>query len=172
MGQTWYWFFFATRLSSKLPKYVSWKPDPGSVSIDAFSISWNNYYSYCFPPFSLIWKVINKIRRECQLELLITPLWPAQSYFPAILRQAIGTPQVFSSRYLQLPGTTKMHPLAPKLQLVAFLLLNNTYKIRSYHKQQKTYSSPPGAIQQKIDILQHNENGSNFVFQGISIHFN
>ena len=31
---------FATRLNSKLPKYVSWKPDPGSVSIDDFSISW------------------------------------------------------------------------------------------------------------------------------------
>ena len=30
---------FVTRLNSKLPKYVSWKPDPGFVSIDAFSIS-------------------------------------------------------------------------------------------------------------------------------------
>ena len=30
---------FAKRLNSKLPKYVSWKPDSGFVSIDAFSIS-------------------------------------------------------------------------------------------------------------------------------------
>ena len=117
---------FATRLNSKLPKYVSRKPNPRSASIDAFSISQNNCYSYCFPPFSLIQKVINKIRRECQLALLITPLWPTQSWFPAILRQAIATPQVFSSRYLQSPGTTKMHPLAQKLRLVAFLLSNNT----------------------------------------------
>ena len=163
---------FATRLNSKLPKYVSWKPDPGSVSIDDFSISWNYCYSYCFPPSSLIWKVINKIRRGCQLALPITPLRPIQNWFPAILRQAIATPQVFSSRYLQLSGTTKMHPLVTKLQLVAFLLSNNTYKIKSYHKQQKTYSSPPGVIQQKIGMLKNTKNWSNFVFQGISIHFN
>ena len=81
------------------------------------------------------------------------PLRPTQNWFPAILRQAIATPQVFSSKYLQLPGTTKMHPLVTKLQLVAFLLSNNTYKIKSYHKQQKTCSSPPGVIQQKIDML-------------------
>ena len=117
---------FATRLKSKLPKYVSWKPDPGSVLLDAFSISWNYCYSYCFPPFSLIWKVMDKIRRECQFALLITSLWPTQSWLPGIPRQAIATPQLFSRRYLQIPGTSKMHPLAPKPQLVAFLLSNNT----------------------------------------------
>ena len=162
----------ATRLNSKLQKHVSWKPDPGSLSIDAFSISWNYCYSYCFPPFGWIWKVINKIRRKCRLALLITPLLPTQGWFPAILRQAIATPQEFSSMYPQLRGTTKMHPLAPKLQLVALLLLNNTCKIKSYHKRQKTYSSPPDAIHQNIVMLQHTENGSNFVFQGILFHFN
>lgn len=40
--------------------------------------------------------------------------------------------------------------LAPKLQLVAFPLSNNAYKIKDYHKQQKTFSSPPEAIQQKM----------------------
>ena len=35
---------FTTRPSSKLSKYVSRKPDPGSVSIDSFSISWR----YCY----------------------------------------------------------------------------------------------------------------------------
>ena len=34
---------------------------------------------------------------------------------------------LFSNRYLQLPGTTKMHPLAPKLQLVVFLFSDSTY---------------------------------------------
>ena len=30
---------FAIRLTSEPTKYVSWKPDPGSVSIDAFYTS-------------------------------------------------------------------------------------------------------------------------------------
>ena len=91
---------FTKRLSSNLTKYVSWKPDPGIFSIDAFSISWNYCYSYCFLPFRLIWKVINKIRRECQLALLITLLLPIQSCLPKILRQAITTTQVSNSRHL------------------------------------------------------------------------
>ena len=37
---------FATRTNHKLPEYVSWKPDPGSVAIDAFSITWNKFI-YC-----------------------------------------------------------------------------------------------------------------------------
>ena len=163
--------FFTKRLSSNLTKYVSWKPDPGTVSIDAVSVSCNYCYSYCFLPFRLIWKVINKIGRECQLALPIIPLLPTQSWLSKILRQAIATTQVFNSRHLQLP-TTKMHLLTPKLQLVAFILRNNTYKTKDYHKRQKTYSSPSGAIPQKVDLLQHTENESMFVFQGISIHFN
>ena len=30
---------FAIKLTSKLTKYMSWKPDPGSISTDAFYIS-------------------------------------------------------------------------------------------------------------------------------------
>ena len=42
---------FATRLNHKLPMYVSWKPDPYSVSINAFSVSWSQSYMYCCFPF-------------------------------------------------------------------------------------------------------------------------
>ena len=31
---------FASRLSHKLPKYVSWKPDPKSFAVNAFSLFW------------------------------------------------------------------------------------------------------------------------------------
>ena len=68
-------------------------------------------YSCCFTPLGLIWEVLNKIKRECQLALLITPLWPTQNWLPAILRQATGTPQIFSTKHLQLPRTAKKHPL-------------------------------------------------------------
>ena len=55
---------FATRLNHKLPIYVSWNPDPYSVSINAFSVSWSQSYMYCFPPFSVIWKVQKKDQRQ------------------------------------------------------------------------------------------------------------
>ena len=46
---------FASRINYRVPIYVSWKPDPGSIAIDAFSLSWNKYnLYYCFPTVSLI----------------------------------------------------------------------------------------------------------------------
>ena len=30
---------FVSRLNHKLPKYVSWKPDPKSIAVNAFSLS-------------------------------------------------------------------------------------------------------------------------------------
>ena len=40
---------FASRLNHKLKSYVSWKPDPGSIACNAFSIDWDGIYGYCFP---------------------------------------------------------------------------------------------------------------------------
>lgn len=41
---------FASRLTAKLPHYVSWKYDPFSSHVDAFSIEWsNNIYIFSLP---------------------------------------------------------------------------------------------------------------------------
>jgi len=45
---------FASRTNSQLYRYVSWKPDPYALYIDAFTGIWNNEYFFAFPPFSLI----------------------------------------------------------------------------------------------------------------------
>jgi ribonuclease HI len=43
---------FASRTNKQLDKYVSWKPDPYALYVDAFTMCWTNYYSYLFPPFN------------------------------------------------------------------------------------------------------------------------
>ena len=45
---------FASRLNTQLEKYVSWKPDPGALFVDAFARPWNSFFIYAFPPFSLL----------------------------------------------------------------------------------------------------------------------
>jgi len=53
---------FASRLNAKLPCYAAWKPDPSAYSIDAFTLDWSVYkLVYCFPPFTVIGKVLQKI---------------------------------------------------------------------------------------------------------------
>ena len=64
---------FATRLSAKCKLYVSVKPDPNAFAVDAFTQNWNDIKGYAFPPFSLIGRILAKIKRE---EALITVIVP------------------------------------------------------------------------------------------------
>ena len=38
----------ASRANKKLPKYMFWKPDPGSVATDAFSVALNPHLTTAF----------------------------------------------------------------------------------------------------------------------------
>ena len=71
---------FASRLNHQTPDYVSWLPDPGSKYIDAMLIEWEGFI-YLFPPFSMIWAVVCKMRHDEKIEkaVLVVPNWPTQS---------------------------------------------------------------------------------------------
>ena len=55
---------FASRINHQLSNYISWRPDLGAKAVNAFSIKWSPTYSYCFPPFSIILKVLQKVQQE------------------------------------------------------------------------------------------------------------
>ena len=115
---------FASRLNHQLPTYVSWQPDPDSSFIDAFQMSWKGKFIYAFPPFSMIWPVLSKIRRDqVHTALIVTPEWPTQSWYTALKKmriQGFSVSRISSSR-LSLPGTSNKHPMGKKLKLQAVL---------------------------------------------------
>ena len=41
---------FASRLTNQLADYISWRPDPGAIHTDAFTINWAPLRGYAFPP--------------------------------------------------------------------------------------------------------------------------
>ena len=55
---------FASRVNKQLKKFVSWKNDPDAEAIDAFSMTWTDLYFYAFHPFSLIPRLLFKLREE------------------------------------------------------------------------------------------------------------
>lgn len=55
---------FASRINHKCDKFVSWKCDPEAFAVDAFTLSWKNFFFYAFPPFSLILKCIQKKKKK------------------------------------------------------------------------------------------------------------
>ena len=54
-------FFFASLINNKCDNYVSWLPNPGSVTVDAFTLSWRGLNFYAFLPFILLPRVLRKI---------------------------------------------------------------------------------------------------------------
>ncbi|XP_067204258.1 uncharacterized protein [Linepithema humile] len=52
---------FASLINNKCDSYVSWFPDPGSIAVDAFTLSWRDFSFYAFPPFILLPRVLRKI---------------------------------------------------------------------------------------------------------------
>ena len=144
---------FASRLTKQIPIYASWLPDLESSFIDAFTMNWNNIFIYVSPPFSIIWRMLQKIQEECKKAIVIAPLWTTQSWFTRIMELAISPPIIIPNRYLKLPGT-QFH-----LQ----------HQCRQMHKQLYQHH---GETLPKQNTTIHSKDGQTFVVKGVSIHCN
>ena len=76
---------FASRLNAKVEKYVSWGPDPNAWKVDAFSLKWTNAFFYVFPPFSLVGRVLRKMKADRTEGVLIAPDWPSQPWYGTLM---------------------------------------------------------------------------------------
>jgi hypothetical protein len=111
---------FASISNHKCQKYVSWKKDPDSIAVDAFTIPWGNIFFYAFPPFNLVGRVLNKIVNEKAIGIVIVPHWPSQPWYPLFIKLLKQKPIFLGpqSKLLCSPFR-QLHPLAETLTLVA-----------------------------------------------------
>ena len=65
---------FASRLSTQLTNYVSWRPDPLAMATDAFSIDWSQMRGYANPPWNLIGRVLSQVRNQQAELVLVAPV--------------------------------------------------------------------------------------------------
>lgn len=75
---------FASRDNAKCSRFVSWKQEPDAECVDAFTLNWQAYFFYAFPPFSLILKCLRKIIDDNANGILVYPYWPSQPWFPLL----------------------------------------------------------------------------------------
>ena len=112
---------FASRVNNQLDRYVAWQPDPGACQIDAFSLDLNEFSPYCFPPFCLIPRILQRLElteAECTL---IVPLWVTQPLYTKLLYLLIDTPVLLPIRknlVIRLL-TGKVHPTLYKTRFLA-----------------------------------------------------
>ena len=111
---------FASRLNHQLEHYVSWKPDPGCIAVDAFSLNWQSYNFYAFPPFSLIARCLQKICVDKASGIIVVPLWPTQTWFSSLFQMLYQHPWILLAKptLLQHPVKQAVHPLHQKLNLL------------------------------------------------------
>ena len=131
---------FASRANAKCRRYVSWRKDPGSVAIDAFTMEWKSFRFYAFPPFSVILKVLRKIEFEGSKGIVVVPYWEAQPWFPLFLSLLDTEPIIFQpNKSLIRSSYRETHPLWHRLSLVAGKLSGKLLSERKFHWNQLTY---------------------------------
>ena len=139
---------FASRLNHKLMSYVSWRPDPGAVYVDAFHMPWGGLFGYAFPPFSLLGRVLSKLEMHSATLIVVCPYWPSQPWFPHLCDLLVAHPVLLpSSRsLLSSPVDPRVcHPLLPSLKLVACLLSSDQCLHSSFQRQLQQSLQPAGA---------------------------
>ena len=127
---------FASRLNAKLQKFVSWMPNPCAYACDAFSLNWSEFESYAFPPFSLISRVLTRVRRDKVPRLiLIAPVWPTQSWYPILLEMLIDRSILLPKwpNLLKQPHNDQLHPLRLQLQLAAWIISGEVSLVKEFH---------------------------------------
>lgn len=110
---------FASNLNKKCKQYVSWKPDPNSIAVDAFTLSWRNIYFYAFPPFAIITTVLEKIVEDQATGIVVVPLWPSQPWYPLFESLTCEKIILKPGKHLLLNPFREPHPLRKSLILVA-----------------------------------------------------
>jgi hypothetical protein len=117
---------FASHLTRQCKVFVSWHPDPESTYVDAFTLDWEKFRFYAFPPFSMIARSLKKVQNDNATGLFIVPWWPTQYWFPLFKSLAISkiiiiepNENVLKSFYSHSP-----HPLAKTLRLAAAVVSN------------------------------------------------
>lgn len=165
---------FASRLNAKFDLFVSWHPEPGCHSVNAFTLCWTTYQCYAFPPFCLIGRVLTKIQEDHVNQfLLIAPAWPAQTWYATLLNLSIRKPILLPTveNLLYLVNKPTVHPLLHKLHLVAWTLSSNPSKREVFLREQPNWSARHGQKAQINSIVQFGRNGVAGVIQNKLIRF-
>jgi hypothetical protein len=164
---------FASRVNNQLDKYVSWGADPFSWDTDAFSLNWNDFSPYCFPPFSLVPRVLQRLElteAECTL---IAPKWTTKPWYMKMMRLLIKEPIVLprSRKVIKHPLTGESHPILKNTEMIACRLSGKASKSKEYREKLLKSSLPHGEKGQRNHIAHTSGNGAHFVIEGVKVPF-
>ena len=90
--------------------FFAWGDAPEAEALDALAQPWNFCLAYAFPPPLL--RVVRKIAVLSGIFLLVTPFWPAQKWFPAVLGLQVMDVHRLPAMPEVIDLTSSLHPLS------------------------------------------------------------
>lgn len=156
---------FASKHNFRLTNYVSYGPDINAFAVNAFSLNWNNFYSYMFPPFSVISAVLQKLCQEKATTVLVAPLFSTQPWFPQLLQLVCDQPYILPlvENILTNPKSNQKHHKLQKMRLAVFKISGQKCVREGYQKKLQTLSSTPGDLVQRDNMGHISKSGCFFV---------
>jgi len=137
---------FASRLTTQLERFFSWRPDPEAEALDAFNQDWNALQgrSYANPPWNLVGRVLNRVYQQQVTLALIAPVWKSQPWYPTLLGMAVDFPILLPNKQdLIIPTHLGCAPEV-RPQLAAWLISGIGTRTRKFQRRVQSCSSHPG----------------------------
>ena len=162
---------FASRLTTQIRRYISWRPDPEAIAQDAFTVDWAEWKGYANPPWNLIGKVLAQARHQRARLILITPVWKSQVWYPTLLEMLIDNPVLIPWRENLIQPT---HPAAvPDItpQLAAWAISGSATESASFCQKLQNSSFHHGDKNHQRVMIHSLENGCAGVTKGVQIQF-
>jgi len=118
---------FATRANNLLPRFFCLEIDPLSSGRDAFLQPWDQELRpLAHPPFRLIARVLEKVRRDQCTLTLIAPVWGA-AWFPDLMSMCVAPPIMLPRLPSLFLGTDSTTPVPlPRWDTAVFRLCGRT----------------------------------------------
>ena len=116
---------FATSENRQCSIFFSPFRDPMAAGTDAFLQPWDGLQAYAFPPWSIIPRVLAKLRESQGTEFtLVAPYWPQRAWFPDLLHLSLAPPVTLPlcPDLLRLPRSRSLYQGLHRLRLHAWRL--------------------------------------------------
>ena len=114
--------------------------DPHTHAVDAFSLSWIKLNFYAFPLFSVITRVLQKIKQDGDTEVMVVPCWPTQVWWSVLTDMTRASPVLLHGpKLLMLPSQPgKEHSMERNrtLKLMAYIASGSVTRRKDSQQKQ------------------------------------
>ena len=153
---------FATSFSNRLPRFVSWRPDPMAEATDAFLQDWSSYTGYAHPPWCLISRALFKALAQAATLVIVVPLWQTQAWFPQLMEMLIEAPILLPHEAgIVEPSQNCDCPVMDNLpQLIACKVAGCASKQKEFQRRLSASSLHHGETKQNPIMILHGRSGT------------